>query len=443
MPLITQPTSVGTITVNSTATPTPGLVAAPVWMQALVIGEWQPLSTNLLKDVDPEDVAGVNPNYPANAPWHGVEGQAGQLIAWTGGALAKPGTYNTHGALIVGAGGGHASYGGSEFYALDLGTRLWTRLTNPYPTPDMGSYIGTTTWPYMSTRYPDGSPVPPHTYDQVQYHPGSKTVWLLRGRRDNHEGGSSNAAGIPNHTSNGNGLKLDTLAFRHTPEAYVGGNTFSLAGRSGQKSCYDSIRDCFWMIYNGSASGSGGFDLWKIYDLDVQNGDGSYAKWQRYTIRAPGEIQSCMRHDPVDDLLIFDDFRDPAKRIYVYECAKAGIDYNANVVTQSGTFPTERADQAGWDWSPGLRSMVYIQPLAGADLYRCAKPATDWKNNPWVWSKLTAPTNTHAVPVAQGESGVIYRNGIYGRLRVVQYAGMEVVVVVTRRDLPAYIMRIT
>ena len=86
--------------------------------------------------------------------------------------------------------------------------------------------------------------------------------------------------------------------------------------------------------------------------------------------------------------------------------------------------------------------MLFLDRNGGADLYRLQKPSVAWQTNAWVWSILTAGSNVNAVPPMQDESGQPCTNGIYSRLRVVKYADMELVVCVTRRDLPAYAMRI-
>ena len=53
------------------------------------------------------------------------------------------------------------------------GTREWSRLTDPYLTPILN-------FDYPNGQFPDGSPVPAHTYDFAEYHRGTNSFVLLR-----------------------------------------------------------------------------------------------------------------------------------------------------------------------------------------------------------------------------------------------------------------------
>ena len=64
-------------------------------------------------------------------------------------------------------GGGHNDYFGSDVHAFDLTSRQWSRILDGYINGDRDSYGTRAVYP--NATYPDGSPLPPHTYDYVQY----------------------------------------------------------------------------------------------------------------------------------------------------------------------------------------------------------------------------------------------------------------------------------
>src|SRR5207302_3028221 len=93
---------------------------------------------NTMQSVDAEQDPSANPNYPANAPWHGTSG-LGAAVAYSGGVFAKD--LCKYGSILK-AGTGHSAYSGNEWYRFDIDTRQWTRLTNPwYPLYPNGSNV--------------------------------------------------------------------------------------------------------------------------------------------------------------------------------------------------------------------------------------------------------------------------------------------------------------
>ena len=129
------------------------VVANPV--DDLAPGHWLGIPGSRLDALDPEDDAALNPNWPLEAPWHGVEGLQGIMDDWSSGAFDT-----LRGRLAI-WGGGHSGYAGNEIYVFDVGTLRWERITNP--SVDVG-ITGT-------TLYPDGQPRARETYNYLQYLP--------------------------------------------------------------------------------------------------------------------------------------------------------------------------------------------------------------------------------------------------------------------------------
>ena len=121
----------------------------------LLPGHWLEIQDSHLDALDPEDDSVLNPNWPEDAPWHGVEGLRGIMDDWSSAA------YDTRRDRLVVWGGGHSGYAGNEVYAFDVNTLRWARLTNPSVVVD---YDGT-------TLYPDGQPRARETYNYLQYLP--------------------------------------------------------------------------------------------------------------------------------------------------------------------------------------------------------------------------------------------------------------------------------
>ena len=135
------------------AAATPFAVANPV--DDLLPGHWLEVPNSHLDALDPEDDPELNPNWPVEAPWHGVEGLRGIMDDWSSAA------YDTRRNRLVVWGGGHSGYAGNEVYAFDVNALRWARLTNPSVVVD---YDGT-------TLYPDGEPRARETYNYLQYLP--------------------------------------------------------------------------------------------------------------------------------------------------------------------------------------------------------------------------------------------------------------------------------
>ena len=163
---------------------------APEWATAMQPGLWcrisgnapdldlapTPIGTRYLEDNDPARDPALNPPRTLKetvrrlagrdwiAPWRGRVGFSSITEAWNGAVYAS--RFGRSGAMIV-FGGGHNDYFGSDVHAFDLARREWRRLTTGFVTGRPDEYGEGAIYP--AAVYPDNSPLPPHTYDYVQY----------------------------------------------------------------------------------------------------------------------------------------------------------------------------------------------------------------------------------------------------------------------------------
>jgi hypothetical protein len=386
------------------------LQTAPEWVRQIAPGTWAAVSMNTLADLDPARDPDVNPNHPGTPPWR--DNQKAVLGAWNGGAFAT--RYGSAGALIV-AGGGHADYYGNELYAFDLGSRRWQRLTNPYPNP---------AFPVEDGIWPDGTPSMPHTYDQVDYHPGTNSFVMMKTEYDNTGGRSSPVVAMfsldglrsPDSNTNRDANKRNwRLSQRHT-DNYT---------NSGGWSAYDSKRDVFW------ANGGAGTRSLVSFDPKPERADGRFGSFKSFPNRT-AVTDAVAAYDPLNDTLMVTVFRS-APNIWAIDLAQPEGGTSANVkITHTGDQPTLESAH-GWEWSPARRAFVYYR--RGADVFELKQQGTNWRTDNWKWSKLTSTSNTVS---PAGES----KTGVYSKFRIVSFTDAEIALVVTEVNGPVYAFRI-
>ena len=148
--------------------------------------EATPAGTRYLADNDPAKNTGLNPATGSrilrrflgrrpHARWEGRVGFPAITEAWNGAVFAS--RFGASGSMIV-FGGGHNDYFGSDVHAFDLGTRRWSRISDGYVSGEGDEYGGGAVYP--DAVYPDGSPLPPHTYGYVQYDPIGNDYLLVK-----------------------------------------------------------------------------------------------------------------------------------------------------------------------------------------------------------------------------------------------------------------------
>jgi hypothetical protein len=379
---------------------------APGWVLAIKPGTWAAVSRNTLADVDPAEDPKVNPNYPSSPPWNGSTGQKSVLNAWNGGAFAN--NVGPLGSLIA-FGGGHANYFGNEIYAFDLATQLWSRVTDPFP----GSRDVLTAY-YAHGEFPDGSPLPPHTYDYVDYHPASRSLVLLRGVQQLYVPSGGVSAGPPH-------------LFDFTARKWRRGPAPAGPYNSSGWSAYDSSRDVFWV---NPPNGEAGF---RSFDPNARGADGTVGAWsEAYGAKKKGHGDGVAAYDPVNDIVVYTDFASDPTAVYAVDLGDPAA---PSVALREGGTPPELAKGHGWEWSDLRGSLVYWPRSAGAGVHELRFRGSDWRSGTWTWSPLTDAGN-QVVP-----DPMTVDNGVYSRFRLVRFRDAEIALVVNRVDGPVYAFR--
>ncbi|MCF6263052.1 MAG: DUF5060 domain-containing protein [Xanthomonadales bacterium] len=353
-----------------TATNIPAVIAN------LPLNEWQAISLNTIKDVDP---------CPGNdnCAWSAVEGLSGVVNDWTGGAYASE--EGELGGLVY-FGGGHNGYYGNEVYFFNLETLLWERRGEPTDgqTPENPNTFGLNS----QCRFWDGKPLAIHTYESVFYDPLQNSFWLSKV-----SDAPSSSPGSPSGCSSDlpAAFSLDTNSWRDSGTSPVGSKFSATA--------WDATRELAWVV-DQSGSRVHSFDP----VLDV---------WQTYVGGFPLNIDFTAAIDPIHDLLVFANFRNGTNKVGVKDLNS--LNDNWFLVNTTGDTSIEGNTKVGFEWAPQLGG--FIAWKEGLDLFLLTPPASDPRNNPWVWSRINATGVTPDTPV----------NGPYSKFQYVPELGIALV----------------
>lgn len=327
-------------------------------------------------------------------PWRGGTGLSGLIAAWGGGALASG--HGSHGTFLV-YGGGHADYYGNEVYGFDLGTRRWSRLSAPYPTPMFGAIDA-----YPDGMYPDGTPVPSHSADRLEYHLATNSFVALESEVNNFGGYV-----VPNPFL----FSLEHGTWRR------GAPSEMSIGAIGW-SAYDSRRDVFW-----TSGGCCSDNPVAAFDPDRDNGDGTFGAWSFHASHSELNSNASMAaYDPDDDLVVVTSLRDGTS---IYAFSAAAPDDPPRVISTVGAEPA-LAQAHGWEWSPARGAFLY---WAGEHVHELRPTGGDWE-----WHDVTNPASTVTPDYTS--------NGVFSRFRVMSYGSLDVVVTVNAVDGAVYAFRV-
>jgi len=407
----------------------------PGWASKMEPGCWHPISgntpdlgltptpagTRYLKDNDPA----LDPvlNRPRslkertrrllgrewNAPWRGRVGFSAITEAWNGAVYASG--FGDSGAMVV-YGGGHNNYFGSDVHSFDLASREWRRISDGYVAGTAHEYGQGAV--YSRTTYPDGSPLPPHTYDYVQYDPVGNDFLLLKGQVE--LGPNVKAAPVP-HLFN-----LDTLEWRHGPEH----PTAIL--NSGGFTTWDAKRRVLW----GHSGDDGGGNAFVAYCPDGENPDGTFGTWGAF---CPNKLPSEANHNamqihPVADIILVS--------LHARDCL-ACIDPNnpedpISPVSSDAAKP-QLHGYAALEYSQTLEAFVYYSALDGAVIH-----AVDW-GDVAMWRVLSSTASLDPISNAAAQSRYpINRALTLGRFRIAHFENADLALLVRHIDSPVYAM---
>ena len=418
----------------------------PSWVERMTPGCWYQISgdypdldltptppgTRYLADNDPAGDAKLNAGKTPReflrrslgrrprSPWQGQCGFWAITEAWNGAVFAS--RFGASGSMIV-FGGGHDDYFGSDVHAFDLSTRRWSRISDGYVSGKAKEYGADAVYP--DAVYPDGSPLPPHTYGYVQYDPEGNDYLLLKGQTE--LGPRVKSAAIP-HMFN-----LDSLTWRKGPR-----HPSAILG-SGGCTTWDASRRILWGHSGDSGNAFIGFSP------DSRNADGTYGLWTTLYLK---KIQTHADHnamamDPMRDIIIA-----------VVSASNALYALNPSEPAREIVCLTSKDDQAilsayaALEYAPNLDRFVYYSANDGPQIYSIAAPAgSTWSQltgSAWSWTNMLNSDN-RLDPVAHAASTSkfpVNRNHTFGRFRVATYGLVDVAILIRHTDTPVYAMRL-
>ena len=419
---------------------------APLWVRRMTPSRWYCISgdrpdldlpatapgTRHLADNDPAKDVKLNPvrgpkevlrrllGRRPHSPWQGRVGFPAITEAWNGAVFAS--RFGESGSMIL-FGGGHDDYFGSDVHAFDLSTRQWSRISDGYVSGRANEYGAGAVYPHAI--YPDGSPLPPHTYGYVQYDAIGNDYLLLKGQTE--LGPDVKATPIP-HMFN-----LKSLKWRRGPKHP------SALLSSGGWTVWDASRRILWGHSGDSGNAFIGFSP------DGDNGDGTFGSW---TTLYPKKIEtradhSAMAMDSMRDIiavvvsasnaLFAIDPSDPGREI-----ARLSSEGDQHVILE----------YAALEYATNLDQFVYYSANEGPQIYAIKAPAgSTWSQlvaGPWTWRSLLNEGN-RLDPVAQAAALSSYGVNVshtFGRFRVATYDQTDVAILVRHTDTPVYAMRL-
>lgn len=346
------------------------------------------------------------------APWRGRVGFPAITECWNGAVFAS--RRGPSGAMLL-FGGGHNDYFGSDVHAFDVASREWRRLTTGYVAGCEHDYGAGAV--YADSCYPDGSPLPPHTYQYVQYDPVGNELLLLKGQIE--LGPDVRAAAIPHM------FHAATCTWRRGPlhaEAIL---------NSGGCSAWDARRRVLW----GHSGDDGGGNAFVAFCPDGENDDGTAGSWREFQ---PQKLAGEANHNamallPQVDLLVLAlHARDALATIDPSRPADA-----VAAVTSRGAKPRIR-EHAALEYAAGLESLVYCSAADGGRVFEI-----DWQGAA-SWRCLSARGATDPFAAAAAESRhSVNRGHTYGRFRVGHFDGVDIALLVRHVDSPVFAMRLT
>ena len=408
----------------SAATCTRRKPSTPDWLGRLPLGRWYRISgdnpdlnlpvtakeTRYLQAGDPAMDARLNPSRGSvmklrrlagryvKGPWSGHCDFRSITEAWNGAVFADH--FGDSGSMII-FGDGHDDYFGSDVHAFDLATREWKRISDGYVTGGPEAYGGGAVYP--EAVYPDGSPLPPHTYEYVQYDPVGNDYLLFKGQAEL----GPNVAPIPiPHMFN-----LDTLSWRRGPKHA------SAVLNSGGWTTWDATRRTLW----GNSGNDGNAFIGFCPDGD--NGDGTFGSWGPLSPnKMPGKADhNAMMIDPIRDIIV----------VLVHDLdALYAIDptnpKEASVRLSSREPKPSIVPYSAVEYAPTLDAFVYYTATDGPHIFSITAPeGITWStltSRGWTWRDILKQGNT-LDPVADAAAVSrhrVHRHHTFGRFRIAQ-----------------------
>jgi hypothetical protein len=417
----------------------------PPWLRLLAPWRWYRISgdypdlgleptspgTRYLEDNDPARDSGLNPPLDLKerlrrlagrrpkAPWSGKLGIVAVTEAWNGAVWASG--FGASGSMIL-FGGGHNDYFGSDVHAFDLASRRWSRLTDGFTAGRPEEYGRGAV--YTDSCYPDGSPLPPHTYGYVQYDPQGNDLILIKGQLE--LGPDVRSVAIPHL------LNLDTLEWRHGPRHP------SAILDSGGWSAWDSRRRIVW----GNSGDDGGGNAFIGFRPDGSNPDGTVGSW---TALSPNKVKGhanhcCMGYDPERDVLVV--VVPGTDSVCVLDPDRP--EARPRLVRRCDAQPRLR-EFASIEYARRLSQFVYCSAVDGGRVYSLSPPwAADScaaASDEWQWQLCTQGGLDPIEDAAASSKHEVNKRHTFGRFRVAGFESADTAILVRHVDTPVYAMK--
>jgi hypothetical protein len=422
------------------------IFSAPEWLDSMTAGRWYRLSgdrpdlglpatkagTRYLRDGDPACDPALNParrpyavlrrltGRHVHAPWSGRAGFSAMTEAWNGAVFAT--RFGDSGSLIV-FGGGHDDYFGSDVHAFDLATREWRRISDGFTQGRVEEYGAGAFYP--NAEYPDGSPLPPHTYGYVQYDAVGNDYLILKGNSE--LGPRVQAVAIP-HLFN-----LERRQWRRGPKHA------SAILNSGGFTTWDASRRVLW----GHSGDDGGGNAFVGYYPDGENADGTFGHWSpMYPNKFPGVANhNAMQIDPMRDMVVaLVHARDGLFAINPADPAAPAVSLRSRGLRPRIT------EYAALEYAPNLDRFIYYSAQDGAYIYTVAAPeGPGWAAlvaGGWDWAQCA---NDGLDPIADAKAGSRHVGNwrhTFGRFRVASWGSIDVALLIRHVDTPVYALRL-
>lgn len=422
--------------------------STPPWLERMDLHRWYAISgdhpdlglqptppgTQYLNDNDPARDPRLNPartlkerlrrmlGRDPKSPWHGVAGFSAITEAWNSAVYASQ--FGVSGSMIV-FGGGHNDYFGSDVHAFDLALREWSRISDGYVEGADRDYGDGARYP--DSVYPDGSPLPPHTYGYVQYDSLGNDYILLKGQLE--LGRAVKAVAIP-HLFN-----LDTLRWRRGlkhPTAIL---------NSGGWTTWDDSRRVLW----GHSGDDGGGNAFIGFYPDGDNGNATCGRW---TDQFPNKLRGIANHnamqiDPVHDTIVVS----VHERDELYALNPVDPAREISRLRSVGSKPQLRPF-AALEYAPNIARLVYFSPLDGGIMYTIEplrEPDSRKRSSEdWIW-RAHQPSAASLKPIAHAADHSRFGmnvSHVFGRFRIASFGGIDVAILVRHVDSPVYAWRL-
>jgi hypothetical protein len=330
--------------------------------------------------------------------------------------------FGDSGSLIV-FGGGHDDYFGSDVHAFDLATRQWRRISDGFTQGGPADYGAGVFYP--NAEYPDGSPLPPHTYGYVQYDPVANDYLILKG---NSELGQNVKAVAIAHMFN-----LDHRQWRRGPQ-----HTFAILN-SGGFTTWDASRRLLW----GHSGDDGGGNAVISFCPDGANADGTFGRWGAlHPKKLPGVANhNAMQIDPRQDIIVV--LVHARDALYAIDPAHP----EAPAAPLRSSSPRPRiAEYAAIEYAPNLDRFIYYSAQDGAAVHAIAAPeGSGWQaltTGEWEW---TPCAGDGLDPVADAQRCSHHAGNwrhTFGRFRVASWGAIDVALLIRHIDTPVYALRL-